>query len=505
MPSFPRSTAGFDHLVVLMLENRSFDHLLGFLYEGDTPRHFLPDGDRRFHGVSETPGLGNFDGKTPPTFYPVTRAPHDSLADLALPFPDPGEEFFPHMNHQIYGQDQVPESLSELPPTAPMSGFVSDYLRTYHQKFRRFRRGVSDAQLASELMCCFPPQATPVLSGLARAYSVSDAWFASVPSQTYANRSFLHAADSSGFVHNANYIKWSKNSAPTVFERLAERLPLPEAFRIYWDPLDPFPITRLIHRPLYDQRFDASFVDMRAFERDCAEGRLPAYAFVQPRVIVDNNDMHPSFLPQQNRHSSVVAGDALVARVYDALRTSPLWPRVLLVILFDEHGGTYDHVPPPVGATPPHPSPPYPLEHGFRFQRFGVRVPAVFVSPQIEPGTVVRARGAVPFDHTSVIKTLCLRFDLPSLTERDRAAPDFLHVLNRPSSSPPRDVPVFTPRPQPAPVTGKARRLPLSDLQRGTLELLAHQRGLASRGFATLGEALDLLHGLRRRRRTKDE
>lgn len=494
MPIHTRSDHGFDHLVVLMLENRSFDHLLGFLYEHDTPSHFVPDGDRRFRGVVDSPRLGNFDGQSPAVFYPVTRAPCDRLEDLALPFPDPGEEFFPHMNHQIYGQDQVSETLSDLPQTAPMSGFVTDYLRTYHQKFRHLRRHVTDAQLASELMRCFPPHATPVLSGLARAYAVSDAWFSSVPSQTYTNRSFLHAADSSGFVHNANYTKWSRNTATTIFERLAEKRSLPEAFRIYWDPQDPFPITRLIHRPLYEKHFDASFVDMHAFERDCAQGSLPAYSFVQPRVIVANNDMHPSFLPQQNHHSSILAGDALVARVYDALRTSPLWSRVLLVILFDEHGGTYDHVPPPVGATPPHATPPYPLEHGFRFQRFGVRVPAVFVSPRIEPGTVVRARGDVPFDHTSVIKTLCTRFDLPSLTDRDRAAPDVLHVLNRPLDAPLREAPVFVPRPQPATNEGLPRSMKLSDLQHGTLELLAAYRGLSCRGFSTLGEALDLLH-----------
>lgn len=492
-------TARFDHLIVLMLENRSFDHLLGFLYEDGSPQHFVPDHDPRFRGVAETPGLGNFDGQNPPVFHPVTRAPYQTLSDMARPFPDPGEEFFPHMNHQIYGMDQVPESLSELPVPAPMSGFVTDYLRTYHQKYRYFRRRVSDAQLATELMACFPPQATPVLSGLASSFAVSDAWFASVPSQTYANRSFLHAADSSGFVHNANYLKWSQNTAPTIFERLAEALPAPQAFRIYWDPLDPFPITRLIHRPLYDHRFDDAFVDMDAFERDCAAGTLPAYSFIQPRVIVHNNDMHPSVLPQQNRHSSILSGEALLARVYDALRQSPLWPRVLLVILFDEHGGTYDHVPPPVGATPPHATPPYPLEHGFRFQRFGVRVPAIFVSPYIEAGTVVRAPGAVPFDHTSVIKTLCRRFNLPSLTDRDRAAPDFLHVLNRSPDAPPRQAPAFVPRPHHRSTLDEAFKLTLSEVQRGTLALAAAYHGLPSQHFETLGVALDFL----RRHRTR--
>ena len=482
--------APFDHLVVLMLENRSFDQLLGFLYEEGAPGHFVPDGDRLFRGVAGRGDLGNWDDATPPHFYPVTRAPYETLEDMTRPFPDPGEELFPHMNHQIYGRDDGP-TVEDLTRPAPMSGFVTDYLRTYHRKYRLFRRGVSDAQLASELMRCFPPQATPVLSGLARSYAVSDAWFASVPSQTYCNRSFLHAADSSGFVHNASYAKWAQNGAPTIFERLADRLGLSTGFRIYWDPLDPFPITRLIHRPLYDSRFDDAFVNMDGFERDCAAGTLPAYAFIQPRVLIHGNDMHPAVFPAQNGHSSILAGEALLARVYDALRRGPRWDRTLLVIVFDEHGGTYDHVPPPVGVSPPHAQPPYELEQGFRFDRLGARVPAIFVSPHIEAGTVVRAPGPVPFDHTSVIKTLCRRFGLASLTDRDRAAPDFLHVLNRPTDRPPRDAPTFVPRPQRPVATEDARRAPLSDLQQAIFGLLSHHRGWPAKSFETLGEALD--------------
>ena len=490
--------AFFDHLVVLMLENRSFDHLLGFLYEDGSPRHFVPDEDRQFRGVAGRTDLGNFDAGSPPQFYPVTRAPYLTLDDMARPFPDPGEELYPHMNHQLYGRDDGPTE-QDLTRPAPMSGFVTDYLRTYRKKYRLFRLDARDAQLAAELMRCFPPQATPVLSGLARDYAVSDAWFASVPSQTYCNRSFLHAADSSDFVHNASYGKWSQNRAPTIFEKLAERFGLSSSgggFRVYWDPLDPFPITRLIHRSLYDHRFDDAFVNMDVFERDCAQGTLPAYAFIQPRVMINNNDMHPAVLPHQNGHSSILAGDALVARVYDALRRGPRWQRTLLVILFDEHGGTYDHVPPPVGVMPPHKKPPYELEQGFGFDRLGARVPALFVSPYIEPGTVVRALGNVPFDHTSVIKTLCRRFDLPSLTDRDRAAPDFLHVLNRPAGNPRRDAetPTFVPRAHTVVKLEDARKVPLSDLQHAICGLLSHQRGRIVQHFATVGDALDHFH-----------
>ena len=227
---------------------------------------------------------------------------------------------------------------------------------------------------------------------------------------------------------------------------------------------------------------------MAAFERDCASGDLPAYAFLQPRVLMANNDMHPAFFPGQTATSSILGGEALIARVYDALRRGPRWARTLLVLLFDEHGGTYDHVPPP-GATPPHAAPPYELEQGFGFDRFGVRVPAVFISPWIDPGTVLRAEGEVPFDHTSVIKTLCRRFGLASLTDRDRAAPDFLSVLTR--TSPRLDAPTFLPRPHMELSEEEARRAPLTGLQAALLGLAARSHGLPPRAFASLGEAMD--------------
>lgn len=483
--------AKFDHLVVLMMENRSFDHLLGFLYEQESPNLFIPSDDPIFRGVSGRSDLGNYDSQSPPLWHPVVRAPYATLTDMTRPFPDPGEEFYPHMNHQIYGQDNVPSELYRLPGSAPMSGFVTDYLRVYHEKGRHFRAGVSDEQLAREIMSCFPPQATPVLSGLARSFAVSDSWFAPVPSQTYTNRSFLHAADSSGFVHNANYAKWSQNRARTIFEHLADKFPGEKGFRIYWDKADKFPITRLINRPLYDSCFDDSFVDMEQFKQDCASGTLPAYSFIQPRILIHNNDMHPAFFPSQNADSSILAGEDLIAQVYDALRTGPRWERTLFVILFDEHGGTYDHVPPPTGAAPPYAELPYPLEQGFRFNRFGVRVPAIFVSPFIEPGTVIRASGPTPFDHTSVIKTLCLRFGLPSLTDRDRAAPDFTSVLTRPLTAPRKETPTFLPRPHIPPTLQEARLAPLSGIQNAMFGLLSKHKGMAPRNFQNLGEALD--------------
>src|SRR5262249_47039080 len=134
-------------------------------------------------------------------------------------------------------------------------------------------------------------------------------------------------------------------------------------------------------------------------------------------LLVNHNDMHPPVAANPLVDSSILAGEELVNDVYNAVRSNPTaWERTLLIILFDEHGGCYDHVPPPL-ATPPglpiHGAPDEFFGKPFGFDRFGVRVPAIFVSPWIEEGTVIRApSAAVPFDHTTVVRTVCDRWSL---------------------------------------------------------------------------------------------
>ena len=142
-------------------------------------------------------------------------------------------------------------------------------------------------------------------------------------------------------------------------------------------------------------------------------------------------------------------------------------------------------------ATPPHPHPPYPLEEGFRFDRLGARVPAVFVSPYIEAGTVFRAEGLAPLEHCSVIKTLSARFGLPPLNARDRAAPDLSGVLTR--DTPRTDAPRFTPRDCTPLSKEQARDAPLVGLQRMILDMAAHRKGVISLDLERIGAALDLI------------
>lgn len=240
---------------------------------------------------------------------------------------------------------------------------------------------------------------------------------------------------------------------PTIFRRLDRR---GYSWRVYFHDL-PQAATLIDLWPKIPTRFclyDAEF------ERHALSGRLPNYSFVEPRYYPSRweqslpNDQHP---PHDVRH-----GDSLIAKVYNAVRAAPTWERTLLVIVYDEHGGCFDHAPPPAAVSP---GGPYP--DGFRFDRYGVRVPAVIVSPFIKPGSIVRpgaeadGEPAYPFDHGSIQATLHKLFDLgPPLTPRVAAAPDLLSALTlaAPENGGPESIAAEEPRASREEVRAYARR-----------------------------------------------
>jgi phospholipase C len=243
----------------------------------------------------------------------------------------------------------------------------------------------------------------PVLSVLARGFATFDHWFAEVPSQTFTNRSFFHAGTSSGMVVNSPYGSFpAHNSAETLFDRLeAHSL----TWRVYCDPPSRLSLTGLIHAPRLRAKFATHFLST------ALNGELPVYAFIEPQIIGHaHDDMHPAFgmqFPGLNIDppSSLIAGEDLLARVYNGIRSSESQTgsncfNTLLMVVFDEHGGTYDHVPPPA-ATPPDAAGP-PGQMGFTFNRLGIRLPAIAISPWIPEKTVVTDT----YHHTSVIRTL---------------------------------------------------------------------------------------------------
>lgn len=193
--------------------------------------------------------------------------------------------------------------------------------------------------------------------------------------------------------------------------------------------------------------------------------------------------MHPAYaITNTGAPTNVLYGEELIYTIYNALKQSPDWNSTLLIITFDEHGGCYDHVPPAPLATPPddHVIPPdQPGGSGFTFHRFGVRVPAVLVSPLIKQGTICNTQ----FDHTSIIKTVANRWlDGQHLTERDKAASDLSEVLTL--SEPRTDNPDIKRNPPP-PFNGCG----VQPLSSGHRHLLA----AAARHIAQhAGELLDL-------------
>jgi phospholipase C len=176
------------------------------------------------------------------------------------------------------------------------------------------------------------------------------------------------------------------------------------------------PLTRLDY-PDTKIANESHFGHFRDFQARAAAGTLPGYTFLEPDFGAGGNSQHPNY--------DVSLGEQLIRDVYYAVRNAPGWNDTLLLITYDEHGGNYDHVPPPSGATPPDDTV---GEFEFDFTRFGVRIPALLISPRIAPGTIFRAKTGT-IDHTSVLKTITTRWGLSSLTARDKAAASLGDVL----------------------------------------------------------------------------
>lgn len=427
------------HVVVLMLENRSFDNLLGWLYDGKE----IPDG-QSFEGLTESlwNPLNNIDSDGNPFVekVPVERngqkkyrygKPVSNPENFTLPTPDPGEGFA-DTTHQLFQHYKVGEL---YPPTPVNMGFVQNYQNAMLYGTLTYGDAPTDPRA---IMKCYTPEQTPVLSELARSFAVCDQYHCSVPSQTLPNRSFIHAATSDGNVNNQPN---AYTASPTVFNRIQDKIDQGAAlsWAIYGDNMlakggkqreedlagafgkDHFSLTRLTMKQLHDPRFDGNFGAMREFYNRCKKGNLPSYCFIEPNFGGDlQNDQHPP--------ADIRPGEKLMADVYNAIKNSPAFNETLLVITYDEHGGCYDHFPPFGGAVSPDPEK-KPGQQGFLFNRFGVRVPCVLINPYIRKGHIARPEGYTPYDHTSLIKTLQLLFDLEGLTPRSDAAPDFSNVL----------------------------------------------------------------------------
>lgn len=373
------------HLIVLMMENRSFDHMLGSL------RAVNPQID----GVTDQ--VSNLDT----TGAPVNPQP---LADFQGQLnPDP-DHYFASVDLQIFGGDT---SASRV---ANMQGFVKSYFKQ--------RPDVAHSHM---IMYYFTPDKLPVLATLAKEFAVCDRWFSSVPGPSIPNRAFAHYGTSFGHVDMD--LIYASGSYRSIYVRMKEN---GRTAKVYY--YDATSSTMEVANLLQNQpEFFGTFMQ---FLNDASNGRLPEYSFVEPNFNDHDSDEGIQIASDEHPDHSVQAGELFIAGVYNAIRKNEtLWRNSILLITYSNHGGIYDHVPPPAATPDGFVAQPEQTGTGrsFAFDRLGVRVPAVIVSPWIPKGTIDHT----VYDHSSIPATASKLFlsGSQSSSPRERSAHTFDHVL----------------------------------------------------------------------------
>jgi phospholipase C len=385
------------HIVVLMMENRSFDHMLGSLMQkypkinGLTGNESNPDTNGAIVKVQQ-------------------KAEFQSQLD-----PDP-DHHFPGVDLQIFGG--APQGPGRV---ANMQGFVKDYFSQ-----------TKDVNRSHNIMYYFDSQKDlPVLSTLATEYAVFNGWFSSIPGPTICNRAFAHYGTSFSQV-GMDIFYTLDNSIASIYERMIQANRTAKIY--YYDqPSSTMEIVNLLkNQPQIFATFDQ-------FISDCSGNTLPDYSFIEPCY----ND-HPGadggqiLASDQHPDHNVREGERFIGDVYNAIRTNPaLWQSTALLVVYDEHGGIYDHVVPPACTPDGYTANADATGTGapFAFDRLGIRVPAILISPWIARGTVVpgteSAGNAQIFEHASIPGTVTnffLKGDAKR-TVREQKANTFLGLL----------------------------------------------------------------------------
>jgi phospholipase C len=377
------------HIVVLMMENRSFDHMLGGLKAQDP----------RINGLTGSESNPDTNGNIV-TVQPL--AEYQSQLD-----PDP-DHHFPAVDLQIFGGDSSPGRV------ANMQGFVKSYFQQ--------RQDVNHSQ---KIMYYFPPEKLPVLTTLATQFAVFNSWHASIPGPTICNRAFAHYGTSFGqagmdvFYLGKQYL--------SIYERMINATPARTAKIYYYDQASSTieVVNLLQHQPQLFATYD-QFLD------DCKSGNLPQYSFVEPNYTDHDGDNGEELASDQHPDHDVQAGEVFIATVYNAIRQNQqLWESTALLVVYDEHGGIFDHVVPPACMPDGFVADGTNTGTGqeFKFDRLGIRVPAILISPYVPKGTVVDGR---VFEHACIPNTVTKFFlgDYDQRSPREKASETFLDLLS---------------------------------------------------------------------------
>jgi phospholipase C len=414
------------HIFVLMLENRSFDHMLGATpirgTEAETGREteIVRRSEKAFNDVVDVEGK-------------VVHQCFVGTGQKRSVGKDPGHEFGNTMT-MLCGAEPSPP----YPPYPPIdnSGFAQNFAATEPEdpcsimlSYRGHKEGDADADV-------------PVITALAREFAVCDKWFSSMPGPTWPNRLFVHAASSAGL-----------DDSPSTGDSLIDELiggiifdngnvyDLVSSENIDWAVYhgDAFPqVMALSGMDL--TTIASNFHDMDDFEEDLADGSIANYVFIEPDYGEDITGSTYKCGNSQHPLDDITHGERLIKRVYEAIRNSPLWNESMLIVTYDEGGGFYDHVPPETTVAPGDSvTDPVNDHHEFEFTRLGVRVPAIVCSPWIPRNTIDHR----VYEHASVPSTVEALWDLPHMTDRDAHARDLTSLLSL--SSPRGDAPAALP------------------------------------------------------------
>jgi phospholipase C len=398
----PGNLANIDHIVVLMMENRSFDHMLGYLS--------LPAAQ----GGAGRSDLDGLKGGESNSYLGVTYPSHPLSGTLFAPDP-------PH------GYEPVARAING----GLMDGFAASYGNAHGR------------ELAGTIMGHQTAATVPTHDALARDFAIGQRWFASHPGPTFCNRFYTLTGrlnlDARGFWEFDNSSPLLPAFTPTIFEHLTSA-------GVSWAYFEHgYCSLRFFERHTFDDAniFTADDPEFGFYVR-ALSGTLPSVSFIDPHFVEYPPDANCDGPP-----ADVADGQKFVRKVVESVVASPAWNKTMMLIVYDEHGGFYDHVPPPQGAPA---SPDFPIE------TLGVRVPSFVISPWVKGGTVfgydgadaatptatATARAFVPeartpvaasglhFDHTSILKTIARRFlnrNPPYMGARYAAAEDLSKLI----------------------------------------------------------------------------
>ena len=405
-----------DHVIVLMMENRAFDHMLGNLaLEVDS----VVDGC--VPGKQECKNPENPENPLSPE--------HSVTFNAVYQQTDPCHSIN-CTTQQIFG---VYSPNNEAPKAPYDKESMRGFLKSYDEPTGG--NGVS-------VMDQFSRDALPILTTLAQEFALFDGWFASVPGPTQPNRAYAASATSNGMTLNNQTTLAKGMPQKTMYKQLLE---MGLDYRVYFQDAPDI----LMFQDLRENAPFKRIHQMKKFYDHVRNGDLPEMTWLEPAYF----DMDIHCASDQHPAHDVSEGELLIKQVYEAVRASPLWEKTALIITYDEHGGFFDHVGPPSDSVP-NPDGKDGIEVPFAFDRLGVRIPTVVVSPWVPRGRVVPAmpRGGPQYEHSSLIATIVHKLFQPKnanypkpqyLTKRDAWAATFETVFSEAAYR--RDCPLTLP------------------------------------------------------------